>query len=88
MRFISKDIKENKPLRSFIRTKVRPRGEVFKTIVLDNYLYNIYDTKHVIRDIEKLIAIHEKGTNSTCYIPRWRGYIKTLQELKQSSLDA
>ena len=88
MRFTSKDIKHNKPLRSFIRTKIKPRNEVFKTVVMDNYLYNVYDSKIMIRDINKLIAKHEKGTNSTKYIPRWRGYIKTLEEINKSSLGA
>ena len=86
MRFTSKDIKDNKPLRSFIRTKIRPRKEVFKTVVMDNFLYNVYDSKIMIRDINRLIRKHEKGTNSTKYIPRWQGYIKVLEDMDKKNV--
>ena len=80
MKFTSKDI-DNNGLKIFIRTKIKTEH----TIILDNVLFNHYDTKEVIKALQSKIKKHEKGTNSTKYIPVWEGYINTLRKLESSS---
>ena len=82
MKFTTKDIKENKVLRNFIRTRVTTS----KTRLVDNYLLNVYDTKLVIGILKDKIQHHSKGTNSTKYIPQWEAHIKYLQEMENENI--
>ena len=77
MKFTSRDIRENKPLRSFIRTQVRTD----KAIVKDKYLFNVYDTQNVIKVLRMKIKKYEGGGNVAKYIPTWKQHIKYLENL-------
>ena len=68
----------NKKLRNFIRTQVTSN----KAKIIDDYLFNIYDTRVVIKILKNKIDKHSKGTNSTRYIPSWEDHIKFLESLK------
>ena len=77
MKFTSRDIRENKPLRSFIRTQVRTD----KTIVKDKYLFNVYDTQNVIKVLRMKIKKYEGGGNIAKFVPKWKQHIKYLENL-------
>jgi hypothetical protein len=78
MTFTTNDIRENKKLAAFIRTRIRPPE---KTKVMNKNLYNVYNTKCVIKQIDRMILKHSKGTNCTKYIPVWKKHIEFLESL-------
>ena len=77
MKFTSRDIRENKPRRSFIRSQIVPS----ESIVKDRFLFNVYDTQNVIKVLRMKIKKYEGGGNIAKFIPKWEEHIKYLENL-------
>lgn len=78
MKFTSRDIRENKPLRSFIRSQIVPS----ESIVKDRFLFNVYDTQNVIEVLRMKIKKYEGGGNIAKFVPKWKQHIKYLENLR------
>lgn len=78
MKFTSQDIQENKSPRNFIRTCVRAET----TIIKDKFLFNVYDTKKVIKVLKMKIKKHEGNNYIAKFIPAWEQHIKYLENMK------
>jgi len=78
VRFTSKDITHIDGLQKYIRRHVSP---VDSTI--DRFLFNVYDTEHVINALEWNINKHTKRPSSSSkFIPKWKRHIKALRKME------
>ena len=81
MRFTSPQIKHIPGLGHYIRRHVSP---VDSTV--HRFLYNVYDTEHVINALEWNIQKHTKRpSSSTKFIPTWKQHIKALKEFENGN---
>lgn len=77
MRFTTLDIKENKPMVRFVRSRVEAIG----TRLVGDNLLNIYDSDEVIDILKGKIEKHKKASNLTMFVPMWESHIKYLEKL-------
>lgn len=81
MTFTTKDIQHDKALISFLRNRVNHNG---KTVIIGDYLYNVYNTAEVVTLIEDKIKKNKTGTNNTRFIPTWKKHLKAIKALSST----
>jgi hypothetical protein len=82
MRFTIRDIRDNKPLRNFLRLRYVTSARTTR----DGDFHSLieYDTKKAIKLIDIMIEKY-KNTAKRKYIPKWERHRKTLKEMENAN---
>ena len=76
MKFTSRDV-QCPSLKNFIRTRITSD----KTVIIDDYLFNVYDSTKIIEVLEHKIKKNKVGTKYTRFVPIWENHIKVLKQM-------
>ncbi len=76
MKFTTLDIKDNRSMVGFIRSRVKPIG----TRLIGPDLLNVYDSEDAITVLESKIQ-RNKTTINAKFVPMWESHIKYLEKL-------
>lgn len=80
MKFTRKDVADNKPLVSFLRTRLLPE----RTTVSKHSFHRVcvYDTHAVIGELEDRIKSYKVGSYQR-FVPQWKRLVKYLKEMEK-----